>query len=424
MRTVPYDELKPFIMEFDKQIDSTFRAFSGLKTLSDLFLRLPFAYGGFGLRVLQFVAPAANIASLHLCLPMLLEASPSLAGFVEKIKAGPELAAVDETEVPTLARSAFDSDAPILAKMCKAWGALLELGLEKTIPPHPWEFLRGWYNRASKRDRTLLLGFKIQKYITSEIDAKVGETMDNRTADMPALAARIKSNQHRGASAWLRALPTKASLRFDPLEFRQATEIYCNWLSGVPPETRCRLTTDCKKDQPLLRLPHALTCKSLAARFTRHDAVVSDIFNWLRSRKIVVKKEFMPIPGKCNRVDLWARTDDGQVFWCDVSLPDPAQQTYLENGSASSGGVAAKAIESVKNSKWSKLVPAGVQLFPLVIENTGYVGGLAEEFFRRICASTETGRSLNNLVTQISVTLQKYNVQCVREIGRKICSGF
>jgi hypothetical protein len=138
--------------------------------------------------------------------------------------------------------------------------------------------------------------------------------------------------------------------------------------------------------------------------------------------KLRVKKEYVVTPDRKHRVDLWVRSDKGVVHWCDVSIPEPGRQTYLDLGSATTGGIAAKKTEANKRSKWTPLASVGVQVEPLVIESTGRVGENAVNFVNRLC--TDNGPSRKRLFSQISITLAKWNVECVREAGRHACGDF
>jgi hypothetical protein len=151
--------------------------------------------------------------------------------------------------------------------------------------------------------------------------------------------------------------------------------------------------------------------------------VVGDFCSWLRMRKVPVKKEFVVTPDRKYRVDLWARTDDGVIHWCDVSIPEPGRQSYLDLGSAATDGIAAKKAEANKRSKWTPLAPVGVQVVPLVIETTGSLGDSAVKFINRVTADG-SGPSRARLVSQLSVTLAKWNVECSREAGRHACAEF
>ena len=136
----------------------------------------------------------------------------------------------------------------------------------------------------------------------------------------------------------------------------------------------------------------------------------------------MVKKEFIPDGDRSFRVDLWVRTDDAQEIWCDVSVPEPGCDSYLRLGSASRVGEAVKKVESSKRSKWGGVIKkykrVGVKAAPLVVET----GQDFQDFLTTI-ESTSEGPSRARLIAQLSVTLAKYNVECVREAGRKACEA-
>ena len=75
-----------------------------------------------------------------------------------------------------------------------------------------------------------------------------------------------------------------------------------------------------------------------------------------------------------------------------------------------------------KRAKWGKVVASqgrvGVAIVPLVLETTGFLGKEFEEFLETI-EGVSSGPSRHALIAQISVTLARWNVECVREAGRK-----
>ena len=111
-------------------------------------------------------------------------------------------------------------------------------------------------------------------------------------------------------------------------------------------------------------------------------------------------------------------------IWCDVSVPEPGSASYLAQGSASRVGVAVKKVESSKRSKWNGVLKQyrrlGVRIAPLVLETTGFMGSDFSDFLTTV-ESVSEGPSRTDLISQLSVTLAKCNVECVREAGRKAC---
>ena len=134
-----------------------------------------------------------------------------------------------------------------------------------------------------------------------------------------------------------------------------------------------------------------------------------------------MKKEILTTPDMKQRLDLWVRTDDGVVSWCDVSIAEPGRKTYLALGSDTQAGVAAKQAESHKKSVWGSRAPPGVMVTPLVLETTGHIGASLLSFMALVQKSHPSGPSQWDLITRISVTVAKFNVECVREAGRKAC---
>ena len=125
--------------------------------------------------------------------------------------------------------------------------------------------------------------------------------------------------------------------------------------------------------------PHCLSCKFLRSRISRHDALVEDVAQWLRQRRVHVRKEVTGIvPDTAHRIDLWVRTD-GEIRWCDLTVSDPALPSYVAAAAVKRGCVAELA-ESRKVSKWKKLAPATVLIQPLALEATGLVGPAMKQF--------------------------------------------
>ena len=116
------------------------------------------------------------------------------------------------------------------------------------------------------------------------------------------------------------------------------------------------------------------------------------------------------------------RSNDGVVYWCDLSLPDPGRISYLRLNSANEIGVAAKRAESRKHTLWQKRAPKDIVVVPLVMETTGMIGDEFYSFLKRIEACSE-GPGRKHLLTRLSVTLAKFNVKCVREAGHKVWSA-
>jgi hypothetical protein len=83
MRCVPAIELAPYADLFDERVRGAFGEIAGIGTGGDgvpLFLQAKFKDGG-------FVSPAANIASLLLCLPFLIRFAPGLQTMIDDFKA-------------------------------------------------------------------------------------------------------------------------------------------------------------------------------------------------------------------------------------------------------------------------------------------------------------------------------------------------
>ena len=417
MRTGEIYSLVPHLAWFDMRVTDTFYTFSQLSPLEIVpaKLRAPFASGGLGLRQLAPLSPAANFASLLLCLPILTQVFPDMAAYIEKVKSNPSdltwpaLSDLEEAQQRSflLAETLEDRGLPLMATMVRSWQALHTLGCRETIPAHPIDILKGFYARKAAAADSERKGFKIQHFISQEIGRIVGNDLLKSNPD-PAVVARTLSNQDSGATAWLRVVPTKSSLRLSPSEFRQGVRMFCGLSpAGLPPGARCK----CGEQ---LVLSHILSCKSLKGRTARHDAVVEDTFQWLRKRRIFVRKEVVGlVPGTANRVDLVVRAD-GVTYWCDVTIGDPGGPSYLPSAASKMGFVAGR-LEGSKISKWSALAPKGVVIQPLALESTGLVGTAMRGFLQAMQKLSSSGPRRALLLSQLSVTCIRGGVEMVQQ---------
>jgi hypothetical protein len=165
-----------------------------------------------------------------------------------------------------------------------------------------------------------------------------------------------------------------------------------------------------------------LSCKFLRNRTARHDALVEDVVQWLKRRRVHVKKEVgaRGMGGKCDgkeRIDIWARCD-GVVYWGDVSVVEPAAPSVVV-AAAARPGVAVEKAEANKRWKWGSIVPSGVVAQPLALETTGRLGGELEKFLDIVVRATSQGNTKHALLVLMSVTCIKFNVLMVREAGDK-----
>jgi hypothetical protein len=122
------------------------------------------------------------------------------------------------------------------------------------------------------------------------------------------------------------------------------------------------------------------------------------------------------------RVDIYVRTDS-TVKWLDVTVTDPTGASIVDQA-ASNQGAAARRAEGQKRSKYKELAKRlDATVIPLAFETSGYRGPAAEKFFREVQAasasSDETAPDRLELFEQLTVTLQKMNVEMCREAGRK-----
>jgi hypothetical protein len=292
--------------------------------------------------------------------------------------------------------------------MIDMWVVLTVEGCNASLPPHPLLLLLGHYERLHANNQS----FRIQRHISQELDKHLATDLQHFSNSDPSLAARTLSNQNSGATAWLRTLPVKQSYRLAPAEFQQGVRVFAGLPpAGLPSGTKCFCGMS-------LSLSHALSCRCLRGRIARHDALVEDVHQWLRRRRIQVAKELTGVvPLTAHRVDLWVRCD-GVVHWCDVTVADPACPSYLAS-SASQPGFAAKRAEGLKRAKWDKLVPPGVVVQPLAFESTGHVGPSINKFLRAMEKMSSSGPRRAELMAQLSISCIRFAVEMVREAGAK-----
>jgi hypothetical protein len=217
--------------------------------------------------------------------------------------------------------------------------------------------------------------FRLQRHITKEHEALVGDELLVESSSDKALAARTISNQNRGANAWLRIVHMKRSLSLTQREFQLSARMCCGLMpAGLPSDLRCKCGTP-------LSLPHALSCKHMAARFGRHDAIVRDVFHWLRRRQVQVQMEVSGLyerQSARDRIDLLVRCE-GLAYWGDVTVTEPANPSYLAR-SCEQAGYALSLAESRKRSVWVARAGVGVNVVPMAMESTGRMADAFVEF--------------------------------------------
>ena len=164
--------------------------------------------------------------------------------------------------------------------------------------------------------------------------------------------------------------------------------------------------------------PTCLVLQKTSSAVSSAYALLDDVMQWLRRRRINVSKEVSGLTkSRSERVDVLVRCE-GLVYWCDVSVAEPASASYLEQSCKKAGWAASKA-EAAKTSKWKKFAPSGVRVQPLVMETSGRVGRAMGTFLKTMEKASASGAtdtySRSDLVMQLSVTCLRFNAQCVRE---------
>ena len=354
-------------------------------------------------------------SSIVLCLPIHTSFFSDFEYFVNKtidLEIPDDVCFSTVDDVQILADDAHEGNNHLFGWMCEAWISLHKSGVRRTIPPDPQLLLTGWYDRLAER-KGAIHDFKIQRYITQELDDLSGERYQKRKSLTPVDSARHLSNSFGGSVAWSRAIPKLESLRLYPQEYRLAHLIR----QGICPFTPLGLKTCCC-GQPLT-LTHALWCKQSRMRFVRHDTLVDDLFTWLKAHNVLVRKEIMVLPNSSVRIDLWIRLM-GKIFWLDVMVTEPTCATYLAQ-SATKPGYALKVGEKMKFKHWNPVVEESVEkatIIPAVFETSGRMGAKLVNFLKRIAGKSGDGPSVGEIKLQLAVTLQRYNAAMVLEAIR------
>jgi hypothetical protein len=424
LRSVTFDEVNPFAEQFDDTVEKVFREIADLPPdlVPKKFLQVSLRHGGYGLVRQAPLAAGANLASLLLSLPILSQCFPGLDELFDDFEQGAgdeDKMEVDEgAEVPfkadTWRAAAERRGLHFVVWIIDAWERLQAFGFkEGTLPNHPMELIAkplGFFEKKAA-EHANPRGFRIQRHLSHAHADLIQAQLLTEVAPQKALAARIRSNQHSGATGILRIIPVRHSLKLTPSDFRAVMRIFSQNKPQVLPNDR-----SCYCRSPLT-LTHVLgSCKHLRAKFVRHDALVDDVFQWLRRRRVHAVKEYYPAPDA--RVDIYVRMG-GTVKWLDVTVTDPAGGSILDKAAVESGA-AAKRAEGQKKSSYKKLADKlDALIVPIVFETSGYRGPTAEKFFREAQGSSSQGPDRRELFDQLTVTLQKLNVEMCREAARK-----
>jgi hypothetical protein len=409
MRTTPCSIMSQYVAAFDHRIVDAVRETSH-SDASESYIHARNDYGGNSYRRLEYVCPAANLASLVLCLPTMCTLFPEMQTYKDHcdgLHLDDDCDVISADQAREMSAEAATAGNFIFVWLCEAWIELRLQEVRDSIPPDPRLCLTGYYERKDTH--------KIQRSITRELDDIDGKSLKQQTESLgPAQTARNLSNSNSGSAAWTRVIPIKQSLRMSPHEYRTAHCIR----EGKQPYLPLRCTCGSS-----LVLAHALSCKHLRGRFRRHDSLVEDLFRWLRARKVLVQKELLVLPNSSARIDLWVRLGD-KLFWLDVRISDPSNPSYLP-GSAQRAGYAIQEAERDKIDLWqARLRDAeipDVTVVPMVFETSGRIGEKMQSFIQLISRETQHngGPGVYHLWDQLSVTMQKMNVGMIDEAVRK-----
>jgi len=314
LRGVPADHLQPWANQFDDSVLRLFREIAHLpndeQTVSMIQVHL--RHGGFGLPRQAPLAPGANLASLLLALPILSAFFPGVKDLLADYKREKDSGVIPANPADVWRTKAHDAGLNFIGALVDAWELLGHLELPPdSLPSHPMELLCGFFVEKAK-ELANPQNFRIQRYLSHQVAEQAHQKLLDGVKPFPAVAARILSNQHGGATAWLRVVPSHQSLRLSGQDFRITAQLHAGLRPTVLPNVPCV----CGKE---LSVPHALSCVRSKVRFWRHDALVDDTHVWLRRRRIHASKEVHVSDTGEDRIDIWVRADS-RVRWIDFSV--------------------------------------------------------------------------------------------------------
>ena len=226
-RAVPVNQALPHTRAFDKKCMEVNRSlFDQSRSVSPLEMQLPGRLGGLGYRQVSSTLGPANLSSLTLVLPILMESFPILKSFVNQCKKDnipDDTGFVSVDVAKAMAKTAHDSHNHIFGWMCDAWIRLRELGVAKDLPGDPRLLVTGFYEQKMMKS-DLKRPFKIQRALTRSLEAVMATGLVDDSVPPPD-RARILSNSDSGASAWGHTRPTKLRLALSPHEYAMAVAI-------------------------------------------------------------------------------------------------------------------------------------------------------------------------------------------------------
>jgi hypothetical protein len=163
---------------------------------------------------------------------------------------------------------------------------------------------------------------------------------------------------------------------------------------------------------------HLLDCKHSKAFITgRHNKIRDLLFQFIKDclpEGSVVQKEipFQVTTTTMITADLQYEIDNN-INYIDVTVANPASQSYLDMGSTTTADVASKHREQAKSRHYAVLgnaVQTG-RFIPFALEATGRLGPAAVRFIERMAGLRHDLK--NRLIDQINVVMAHFNGQLI-----------
>jgi hypothetical protein len=177
---------------------------------------------------------------------------------------------------------------------------------------------------------------------------------------------------------------------------------------------KCLCNHICSAAKPF----HLLDCKLSKAYITgRHNKIRDLLFQFIKDclpEGSVIQKEipFQVTTTTMITADIQYETNNN-IHYIDVTVANPASQSYLNMGSATTADVASKFKEQAKSRHYEVLgnaVQTG-RFIPFALEATGRLGPAAVRFIERMAGLRYDLK--NRLIDQINVVIAHFNGQLI-----------
>ena len=251
---------------------------------------------------------------------------------------------------------------------------------------------------------------------------EVKVTKMSHNSDLDARAAR-RSAAGKGAGTWLHAPhSSRQELSNQQLKIATLTRLH----EDIP-----GCTGACQHKHPDGRIcgeplhakgTHSAACRVGGWRVRKHNAAVRCLAGWCEQRNAEVQLEQHVPQANANceaRLDLIVRHDNlKEVARVDVTIVNATVTEYLKRGSASADGVAARAAERSKRTKYS-----GVRIVPFVVEEHGRLGEDALKLVRRLAPTdpAERSRAIAELYQDLGSIIRRLSADAIlTSMGRAV----